>query len=208
MLFPHPVSGGILGTTHVSTPSLLFCWFSTWREAGKRSTWQLLVQYQVDVVLNGHDHDYRRWKPLNGSGAVSSQGVTEFVVGSGGHELQTFVKSDSRVAYQNDANPTTLGVLFLTLHSTSASFKYENISGAVLDSGTVPCISGIASTTPAPSPTSTPQARMVLPSPSWLHKHQPGCGRIRVGFAQADREPQAGAGCFTSTPPLLLRARA
>jgi hypothetical protein len=106
--------------------------------------WQLMAQYHVDIVLNGHDHDYQRWKPLNGSGAVSSQGITEFVVGSSGHGLQTFVKSDSRVAYKNDANPTAFGALFLTLHSTSASFKYENTNGSVLDQGTVPCVSGTA----------------------------------------------------------------
>jgi Big-like domain-containing protein/calcineurin-like phosphoesterase family protein len=107
--------------------------------------WKLMVQYHVDIVLNGHDHDYQRWKPLDANGNVSSQGLTEFVVGSSGHGLQMFTMSDNRVVYANDKNPTTFGILLLTLHSSSASFRYENTSGAVLDSGTVPCVSSTTS---------------------------------------------------------------
>jgi hypothetical protein len=120
--------------------------------------WSLMAKYGVHIVLNGHDHDYQRWKPLNGSGTVSSKGITEFVVGGGGHGLQTFTTSDSRLAYKNDANPTAFGALLLTLHSTSATFKYQNTSGTVLDSGTIPCVTPGSGATPTPTkaPTATP----------------------------------------------------
>ncbi len=103
--------------------------------------WSLMAQYGVDIVLNGHDHDYQRWKPLDANGNLSSHGLTEFVVGTAGHGLQTFTKSDSRVAKSEDDNPGAFGVLLLTLHSTYASFSYKNTSGTVLDSGTIPCVS-------------------------------------------------------------------
>src|SRR5215213_6886288 len=41
--------------------------------------WSLLAQNSVEIVLNGHDHNYQRWKPLDGNGALSSNGITEFI---------------------------------------------------------------------------------------------------------------------------------
>ena len=39
--------------------------------------WNDAVQYHVTAIVNGHDHDYERWKPLNASGVPSATGVTE-----------------------------------------------------------------------------------------------------------------------------------
>jgi len=129
------------------------------------SIWSLLAQYNVPIVLNGHDHDYQRWVPLNGSGQPSTGGITEFVAGGAGHGLQTFVTTDSRVAYSNDLNPTAFGVLLLQLSATSANFSYHSSNGSILDSGSIPCISGTSATatptstltlTSTPTPTATP----------------------------------------------------
>jgi hypothetical protein len=91
------------------------------------------------MVLNGHDHDYQRWVPLDGDGNASPSGIVEFVVGSGGHGLQKFTGTDKRMAFSDDANPGAFGALFLQLSPQAASFSYENTFGTVLDSGTVPC---------------------------------------------------------------------
>ena len=101
--------------------------------------WALMAQYGVSIVLNGHDHDYQRWVPLDGNGQPSPNGVTEFVVGSAGHGIQKFVRSDSRVAYANDTEPAAFGVLLLQLSQTGASFTYQSTTGTVLDSGSIPC---------------------------------------------------------------------
>jgi hypothetical protein len=98
-----------------------------------------MAQYKVTLAINGHDHDYQRWVPLNGSGEPSPTGITEFVAGGGGHGVQTIANSDSRVAYSNNSNPAALGVLKLTLSSTAAQFSYLSINGSVLDSGSVSC---------------------------------------------------------------------
>jgi len=105
------------------------------------SIWALLAQYKVAIVLNGHDHDYQRWVPLDGSGQFSPNGITEFVAGGGGHGLQNFVTTDNRVAYSNDLNPTAFGVLLLSLSQAGANFSYHSSSGSILDAGFIPCFS-------------------------------------------------------------------
>jgi hypothetical protein len=120
--------------------------------------WSLLAQSKVDIVLNGHDHDYQRWVALDGSGVPNSNGITEFVVGAGGHGVQTFTKTDSRVASAFDAttNPKPYGALRLKLFTASAGFDYINISGTVLDTGTINCHNAVGIPTPPPTPTNTP----------------------------------------------------
>ncbi len=76
----------------------------------------------MPIVLNGHDHDYQRWVPLDGSGQPSPTGITEFVAGGGGHGLQTIVTTDTRVAYSNDLNPAAFGVLLLQLELDRRQF--------------------------------------------------------------------------------------
>jgi chitodextrinase len=103
--------------------------------------WKLLAQYGVSIVLNGHDHDYQRWVPLDGNGLPNPNGITEFVAGGAGHGLQTISSSDSRVAYSNASNPAGFGALLLQLNPNGANFKYVNTGGSILDSGIIPCVS-------------------------------------------------------------------
>src|SRR5512138_945025 len=105
--------------------------------------WALLAQNGVDVVLTGHDHDYQRWRPLNGQGLLDSNGMTQFVVGTGGHGIQDFVKTDSRLAVGFDTPPSSFGALRLELNQNGAAYQFVNIDGVTLDSGSIPC-----STTP------------------------------------------------------------
>ncbi len=115
--------------------------------------WALMAQYGVSIVLNGHDHDYQRWLPLDGSGNLSSTGITEFIAGGGGHGVQAIPKTDSRVAYSNAKNPDALGALKLSLTSSGAAFSYLSVTGTTLDSGTIPCNkSGAANIQPSSAP--------------------------------------------------------
>ena len=130
--------------------------------------WKLMAQHNVTMVLNGHDHDYQRWKALDANGNLSSTGITEFVAGGGGHGVQTIATTDSRVAYSNSSNPAALGALRLSLSSSGASFSYRSINGSTLDSGTVPCSGAGPDTQPPSVPAglaATPQATSV--SLSW-----------------------------------------
>ena len=108
--------------------------------------WALMAQDGVSIVLNGHDHDYQRWVPLDGSGNPSPTGITEFIAGGGGHGLQTIATSDSRVAFSDYLNPQAFGALRLALNPGGVTFSYINSSGVTLDSGVISCNKGGADT--------------------------------------------------------------
>ena len=99
--------------------------------------WSMFNAFGVDIVLNGHDHDYQRWLPLDGNGDPSPSGVTEFVVGTGGHGIQGFVKTDARMVKGIDTVPAGIGALKLALGAGSATFQFQTGSG-VQDSGIDP----------------------------------------------------------------------
>lgn len=101
--------------------------------------WALLANYGVEIVLNGHDHDYQRWVPLDRNGQPDGLGVTEFVVGGGGHGYQQITLSDSRLAASAGTYPNAMGALRLVLNPNGASYGYYNLLGTLVDSGTIGC---------------------------------------------------------------------
>lgn len=123
--------------------------------------WQLLAQNKVTMVLNGHDHSYQRFSPIDGSGAVSATGVTEFIVGSGGHGHQGLTTPDPKLAA---ADYTNFGALKLSLYGTSAAFQFVTTTGAVTDSGLIPC----KNTVDTQAPTAPPTFGATSPSPSQI----------------------------------------
>ena len=46
--------------------------------------WNLLYQYKVDIVANGHNHNYERFDQINSSENAAADGIREFIVGTGG----------------------------------------------------------------------------------------------------------------------------
>ena len=84
--------------------------------------WKLLYQYGADLVLNGHDHLYARYRPLNPSGNYDPKnGLREFIVGTGGETLDTVVYTTTL--------PSTDGADAADL-SGQANFNQENIEAA------------------------------------------------------------------------------
>jgi acid phosphatase type 7 len=50
--------------------------------------WQLLYEHHADLVLNGHDHLYAHYRPLDPFGNYDPRrGIREFIVGTGGETL-------------------------------------------------------------------------------------------------------------------------
>ncbi len=111
--------------------------------------WQILAQHHVTIVLNGHDHDYQRWVPLDGSGNPNTSGVTEFVVGSGGHGHQSPVTTDSRLAASDFSH---FGALRLSLGTSGASYQFVTTAGATRDGGSIPCQATSKDTSPPAQP--------------------------------------------------------
>ena len=99
--------------------------------------WDALFEAGVDVVLNGHDHNYERFAPQTPTGAPdAARGIREFVVGTGGKTLRGFggVAANSEIR-----NSDTYGVLKLTLRSTDYDWDFIPGSGQFVDSGTGTC---------------------------------------------------------------------
>src|SRR5215216_1980328 len=101
--------------------------------------WPVLADHRVDIVLTGHDHDYQRWYALNGLGELDPAGTTEFVVGTGGHGIQDFLRTDNKMAIGFNTPPTAFGALRMELNVDGAAFQFVNIQGNILDSGSIPC---------------------------------------------------------------------
>ena len=99
--------------------------------------WKAVTDNNVELVLNGHEHTYERFAPMNAAGAADSSGTTEILVGSGGisHYALGAKKPNSVVA-----NSDTYGVLKLELLASSYNFKFLPEPGKPLtDSGTGNC---------------------------------------------------------------------
>ena len=98
--------------------------------------WTALYNAHADIVLNGHDHVYERYAQQDPSGAVTSSGIREFVVGTGGESLFPITNAEPNLQMSDDQD---FGVLKLTLHASSYDWAFITTSGTVVDSGTEIC---------------------------------------------------------------------
>ena len=99
--------------------------------------WRVAAAAGVEIILNGHDHDYERFAPMDANGNASPAGVREFVVGTGGrdHALFDMAQPNSEVR-----NADTFGVLRLTLHPNSYDWQFLPIAGQTFtDKGSGAC---------------------------------------------------------------------
>jgi calcineurin-like phosphoesterase family protein len=100
--------------------------------------WNTLYKGGADVILNGHDHDYERFGPQTPEGkAGPAFGIREFVVGTGGRSHYSFAQIKPNSQVRND---DTYGVLLLTLHNASYSWRFvPEAGGTFTDTGTSVC---------------------------------------------------------------------
>jgi hypothetical protein len=105
---------------------------------GRQALFQDAYNGGVDIVLNGHAHNYQRFAPQTPDGkADPANGVREFVVGTGGKSLWGFTTT---VPTSQVRNSTTFGVLKLTLHAGSYDWRFVPIAGSTFtDSGSGTC---------------------------------------------------------------------
>ncbi len=99
--------------------------------------WRLLYAFGVDVVINGHDHAYERFAPMDPDGrADPARGIREFVVGTGGAPLY----GHPRVQPHSEVRASLYGVLKLSLHTTSYDWGFVPVPGqAFRDNGSGVC---------------------------------------------------------------------
>lgn len=102
-----------------------------------KDIWQLLYQYNVEFVVNGHDHKYERFAPQDSNGRLDIQnGIRQFTVGTGGMTINTY----SRERANSEAKILSNGVIRLTLKSSSYDWEFIPInSTSQKDFGTDVC---------------------------------------------------------------------
>ncbi|HYM59115.1 MAG TPA: metallophosphoesterase [Solirubrobacteraceae bacterium] len=88
--------------------------------------WDALRSH-ASVVVNGHDHDMQRFRPIDG--------ITEFVSGAGGHSHYP-LRPDPRRTFGNDH---TDGALRIELRPGRADLAFVAADGRVLDRHRVTC---------------------------------------------------------------------
>jgi 3',5'-cyclic AMP phosphodiesterase CpdA len=114
--------------------------FSSGPHAGAesiRNLWRVLYEFDVDVVLNGHDHLYERFAPQDPNGRPDpARGIRQFTVGTGGGPTYS-----ARAATPNsEAVGQDWGVLALTLDRETYRWEFLPVAGAAFhDAGSSAC---------------------------------------------------------------------
>ncbi len=102
--------------------------------------WQVLYDFGVEIVLNGHDHFYERFALQDPNGDPDPiHGIREFIVGTGGKNLT----DDIQIAPNSEViNFNTFGVLKLSLSTSSYQWEFIPVPGifnTFTDSGSDSC---------------------------------------------------------------------
>jgi PKD repeat protein len=100
--------------------------------------WQDLYNAGAELVIVGHDHDYERFAPQSTNGVADTAfGIREIVAGTGGGGL---FSAHPPVPNSEVLNDNTIGVLKVTLHSNSYTWKFLPIPGKTFtDEGSTHC---------------------------------------------------------------------
>jgi hypothetical protein len=136
--FHHPRFASALynGTTAGSNPRV-------------KPLWDALYDYGAELVLNGHAHNYERYRPVDPAGTPdSAYGIREIISGEGGasHPLYSGTHDDNSEAFDS----STFGVVEVRLGPGGYSWHYTPAPGTgpfAGDSG-----SGACHAAPPPSP--------------------------------------------------------
>ena len=91
-----------------------------------RELWEILYEYEADLILSGHEHLYERMAPQDPGGAADPvRGIRQFIAGTGGAPLYQF-----HGAHPNsEVQISTFGVLKLTLGPESYAWEFIPLSG-------------------------------------------------------------------------------
>ncbi len=103
-----------------------------------RPFWKALYDAGADVIINGHDHHYERFAPLNPAGQPDPErGIRQFIIGTGGAGLRGIgdvaAHSEKHILY-------TYGVLKLILKANGYYWEFVPVAGmGATDSGSGVC---------------------------------------------------------------------
>ena len=101
-----------------------------------RDMWALLEAGRAEVIVTGHDHLYERFARQTSEGTADpANGIRQFIAGTGGAELSTFV----RAAPNSEERIMKHGVMRLTLRPAQVDWEFLAIDGSTGDRGLDTC---------------------------------------------------------------------
>jgi hypothetical protein len=102
-----------------------------------QALWQLFYEAGAELVLSAHEHHYERFAEMNAEGKVTSPGLRQIVVGTGGRSLYQF---GSVLPASQARNGYTYGVLKLTLRRDGYEWEFIPVAGSTFtDRGSTNC---------------------------------------------------------------------
>jgi hypothetical protein len=102
-----------------------------------RDVWRALYEFNVDLVINGHDHTYERFAPQDPDGRPdAARGIRQFIVGTGGAPLYEF----QTIRPNSEIRAAVWGVATFTLNDRGYQWRFVPIDGVLFqDSGSASC---------------------------------------------------------------------
>jgi hypothetical protein len=88
--------------------------------------WATLQRAGADVVLSGHDHSYERFRAQTSTGRASTNGMVEFVVGTGGRNNYPIIRRRPNSVVRRSF---VFGVLELTLGEREYAWRFVPVGG-------------------------------------------------------------------------------
>ena len=100
--------------------------------------YEALYDFNADLILVGHEHNYERFAPMTPTGSIDDvRGIRQIVVGTGGRSHYGF---GTPITGSEVRDGTTSGVLKVTLGATGYDWLFLPVSGQTFtDSGTQAC---------------------------------------------------------------------
>jgi hypothetical protein len=116
-------------------------WTEDYEFLRSKPFWDLLSAANADVVLSGHNHNYSRWKPMDANGVADASGIRQFIVGTGGRNLNNLGSASTRPDTFATGWAGGFGYLELTLHPTSYDWRFVAADGqpTFIDQGSASC---------------------------------------------------------------------
>ncbi len=93
-----------------------------------RPLWKLLHRAKADIVLNGHSHNYQRWRPMAPDGSYDRRGIRQFIVGTGGKSKYE-IRSGSYPSNLKVAQADSFGVLMIKLKARGYHWEWVTARG-------------------------------------------------------------------------------
>jgi hypothetical protein len=100
-----------------------------------QALYRTLMEFGVDVVLNGHDHLYERFALQDADGKPTPAGIRQFTAGTGGAHLYT----PAGAKPNSEVRGSAYGVLSMTLSNNGYAWDFVSVTNSFRDTGSGGC---------------------------------------------------------------------